>query len=165
MFGFGSETQAQKLEAEKQALERSMKFCREELHKMHEASPDEAERLAKELKDVCGSDKKLPFDFKRKVLERAREYERNANMRAADAALHSALRLAADEQMVERARKLGEGRRFFSKACSLGADDDFRKAAQRLIENVMMTGGVQKKGPTRAKPADIAPRAPNRAKI
>ncbi|HTH17833.1 MAG TPA: hypothetical protein VL974_14335 [Magnetospirillum sp.] len=168
MFGFGSQSQSQALtqkqEAEKLALERTMKFCREELHKMHEATPDEAEHLSKELKDLCGQDKTLPFDFKRKVLERAREYERNANMRAADVALHTALRLAADEQMVERARKLGEGRRFFSKACALGADEDFRKAAQRLIENVMMTGGVQKKGPTRAKPADIAPRAPNRAK-
>jgi hypothetical protein len=164
MFGYGTQSLEQKQEAARQALERSMQFCRDDLKKMHDATPDEAERLAKELKDHCGGDKSLPFDFKRKVLERARLYECNANMRAADTALHTALRLAAEEHMVERARKLGEGRRFFSKACSLGADDDFRKAVQRLIENVMMTGGVQKKGPTRAKPADIAPRAPNRAK-
>ncbi|MCR6632142.1 MAG: hypothetical protein NVV74_19985 [Magnetospirillum sp.] len=164
MFGYGSESLAQKQEAERAALERSMQFCKDELKKMHEATPDEAERLSKGLKDHCGQDKALPFDFKRKVLERARQYECNANMRAADHALHTALRLAAEEHMVERASKLGEGRRYFSKACALGADEDFRKAAQRLIENVMMTGGVQKKGPTRAKPADIAPRAPNRAK-
>lgn len=164
MFGLGQDARAQKLEAERAAIERSKQYCREELKKMHDASPDEAERLAKSLKDHCGRDKSLPFDFKRKVLELARDYERNANMRAADAILHQALRLAADEHMVERAKKLGEGRRYFSKACTLGADEDFRKAAQRLIENVMMTGGVQKKGPTRAKPADIAPRAPNRAK-
>lgn len=165
MFGFGSESLSQKEEAARLALERSMSFCKEELKKMHDASPDDAERLSKALKDYCGGDKTLPFDFRRKVLERARDYERNANMRAANEALHSALRMAAEEQMVERARKLGEGRRYFSKACALGADDDFRKAAQRLIENVMMTGGIQKKGPTRAKPADIAPKAPNRAKI
>lgn len=165
MFGFGQENLAQKQEAERAALERSKQFCRDELKKMHSATPDEAERLSKALKDHCGHDKALPFDFKRKALELARTYECNSNMRAADVALHQALRLAAEEHMVERAQKLGEGRRYFSKACALGADEDFRKAAQRLIENVMMTGGVQKKGPTRAKPADIAPRAPNRAKI
>lgn len=164
MFGLGQDARQQKLEAERAAIERSKQYCRDELHKMHNATPEEAERLAKALKDHCGHDKALPFDFKRKALELARDYERNANMRAADSALHQALRLAADEHMVERAQKLGEGRRYFSKACSLGADEDFRKAAQRLIENVMMTGGVQKKGPTRAKPADIAPRTPNRAK-
>lgn len=165
MFGYGSQTLQQKQEAAREAQERSMQFCRDDLRRMHDATPDEAERLGKELKDYCGNDRALPFDFKRKVLERARQYECNANMRAADSALHNALRLAADEQLVERARKLGEGRRYFSKACTLGADQDFRQAVQRLIENVMMTGGVQKKGPTRAKPGDIAPRAPNRAKM
>lgn len=165
MFGFGSNTpSSDKQEAERQAIERSMQFCKDQLRKMHDCQPDEGERLHKQLKDHCGSDKKLPFDFKRKVLERARQYECFANMRATDRALHSALRLAADENMVERAQKLGEGRRLYSKACTLGADEDFRKAAQRLIETVMMTGGVQHKGPTRAKPAEIAPRAPNRAK-
>jgi hypothetical protein len=164
MFGFSQQAPDQKREAERQAMERSMRSCKEELFKMHEASPEEAERLSKWLKDRCSEDKSLPLDFKRKVLERARTYERNANMRAADRALHAALRLAAEEHMVERAQKLGEGRRYFSKAIALGADQDFRAAAQRLIENIMLTGGVQRKGPTRAKPADIAPRAPNRAK-
>jgi ribosomal protein L16 Arg81 hydroxylase len=164
MFGNGNNGLAQKQEAERLAIERAMQDCKNELRKMREAEPDEAERLSKLLKDRCGQDKLLPYDFKRKVLERARLYECNANMRAADKALHTALRLAAGEQMVQRAQKLGEGRRYFSKACTLGADQDFRAAAQRLMENIMLTGGVQHKGPTRAKPADIAPRAPNRAK-
>lgn len=165
MFGFGHDNYADKMEAEKAAIERSKQHCRDELKKMRAATPEEAERIAKALKDHCGYDKRLPLDFKRKALELAREYERNANMRAADKALHMALRLAAEEHLVERAQKLGEGRRYFSKACTMGADEDFRMAAQRLIENIMLTGGVQKKGPTRAKPADIAPRAPNRAKM
>lgn len=165
MFGFEQHNPlTQKREAEQAAIERSKQHCRDELKKMHDARPEEAERLAKALQEHCGHDKSLPFDFKRKALEAARNYERNSNMRAADSALHQALRFASGEHMVERAQKLGEGRRYFSKACSLGADDAFRKAVQKLIENVMMTGGVQKKGPTRAKPADIAPRAPNRAK-
>ncbi|MBC7950190.1 MAG: hypothetical protein H7Z12_00015 [Rhodospirillaceae bacterium] len=165
MFGHTSnDSLAQKQEAERIAVERAMQSCRDELKRMHEATPDDAERINKMLKDRCGQDKRLPYDFKHKVLERARLYECNANMRAADKALHAALRMAADEQMVMRAQKLGEGRRYFSKACTLGADPDFRAAAQRLMENIMMTGGVQHKGPTRAKPADFAPRAPNRAK-
>ncbi len=164
MFGYGNNSLAQKQEAERLAVERAMQDCKSELHKMHDAEPEEAERLGKMLKERCAQDKRLPFDFKRKVLERARVYECNANMRAADKAFHIALRLAAEEQMVQRAQKLGEGRRYFSKACALGADADFRAAAQRLMENIMLTGGVQHKGPTRAKPADIAPRAPNRAK-
>lgn len=163
MFGFGT-TNTDKQEAERLAIERSMTACKDQLRKMHDCLPDEAERLNKLLKDHCGADKKLPFDFKRKVLERARQYECFANMRAADRALHAALRLAAEEDMVHRAQKLGEGRRYFSKACTLGADEDFRKAAQRLMETIMMTGGVQHKGPTRAKPADFAPKTPNRAK-
>lgn len=165
MFGFGQDALAHKQAAEQAAIERSKQFCRDALKQMHWAAPEEAERLAKGLKDHCGHDKSLPFDFKRKALDLARTYECNANMRAADVALHQALRLAAEEHMVERAQKLGEGRRYFSKACALGADDDFRKAVQRLIENVMMTGGVQKKGPTRAKPGDLVPRVPNRAKM
>lgn len=165
MFGFGQHAPDSRREAELLAIEQAKRVCKVELAKMHDASPDEAERLGKWLKERCGQDKSLPLDFKRKVLERARLYECNANMRATNQMLHAALRLAAEEQMVERGQKLGEGRRYFSKACALGADEDFRKAVQRLIDNVMMTGGVQHKGPTRAKPADIAPRAPNRAKI
>jgi ribosomal protein L16 Arg81 hydroxylase len=166
MFGYGNNNNslAQKQEAERLATERAMQDCKDQLRKMREAEPDEAERLSKMLKDRCAQDKRLPYDFKRKLLERARVYECNANMRAADKALHAALRLAAEEQMVQRAQKLGEGRRYFSKACALGADADYRAAAQRLMENIMLTGGIQHKGPTRAKPADIAPRAPNRAK-
>jgi len=165
MFGFGHQAADDRRAAEQAAIEQAKHVCKVELAKMHDASPEEAERLGKWLKERCGQDKVLPFDFKRKLLERARLYECNANMRAADKALHIALRLAAEEHMTERGAKLGEGRKYFSKACALGAGDDFRKAAQRLIENIMMTGGVQHKGPTRAKPADIAPRAPNRAKI
>ena len=164
MFGSGHQAADDRRAAEQAAIEQAKRTCKVELAKMHDASPEEAERLAAWLKERCGQDKALPFDFKHKLLERVRLYECNANMRAADKALHHALRLAAEEQMGERGCKLGEGRKYFSKACALGADADFRKAVQRLIENIMMTGGVQHKGPTRAKPAAIAPRAPNRAK-
>lgn len=158
MFGFQKNKPVEK--KEDPAVERSKQECKEQLRQMHDAGPEEAERLGKLLKDRCGYDKQLPYEFKKKLLERARFHECNANMRAANKALHEALRLAADEQMLQRSQKLGDGRRYSAKACALGADADFRAAVQRLVDNVLLTGGVQHKGPTRAKPAEIAPRAP-----
>lgn len=163
MFGFGAKPDPRK-EAEQQAIERLKEACRDLLKKMHGAAPDEAERLGKRLKESYATDKRLPFEFKRKMLERARKLECHANMRAADKCLHRAAQLAADEQMMERGKKLGDGRRYASKAQALGAGDEFRRAADRLIETIMLTGGVHRPGPSRAKPLDIAPKNPNSAK-
>jgi hypothetical protein len=137
---------------------------RDVVHNMVDASPEEAERLSTRLKEFCGGDKVLPFDFKQKAYLKARELECHANMRMADKALRDAARMAAAENMKERGVKLGDARRYFAKACGLGADQGWRKAFQRSSETVMLTGGVQPKGPTRAKPRDIAPPTPNRAK-
>jgi hypothetical protein len=141
-----------------------MGMIRETVHKMRDASPEDADRLHQQIKNHC-TDKRLSVEFKRKALDYARSYECNANMRATDKLLREAVRLAAAEHMKERGAKLSEARKLFGKACSLGADDNFRKAAQRLMETIMLTGGVVKPGPTRAKPMDIAPKTPNRAKM
>jgi hypothetical protein len=156
-------TEAQ-VEAERLQLERLKSMVREVLQKMRNASPADAERLHQQIKDHC-TDKSLPMEFKRKALEYARSYECNANMRETDKLLHESIRMAAAEHMKERGQKLGEARKLYGKACSLGADMDFRKAAQRLMDTIMMTGGVAHQGPTRAKPLDIAPKTPNRAKL
>lgn len=161
-FNKPPQTDAQK-EAERKAIERAMGYIKELLQKMATATPPDAERLHQQVKDRC-TDKLLGIEFKRKALEQARGLECNANMRATDQLLREAVRLAASEHMKERGQKLGEARKLFGKACSLGADDNFRKAAQRLIETIMMTGGVVHPGPTRAKPLDFAPKPPNRAK-
>jgi hypothetical protein len=79
--------------------------------------------------------------------------------------LRQAVRYASAEHMKERTRCLGDARKSFSKACSLGADEEFRRAAERLMETIMLTGGVHRPGPSRAKPLDTAPRTPNRAKV
>lgn len=152
------------IEAERQQLERLKGMVREALQKMRSANPGDAERLHQQIKDWC-TDKTLPLEFKRKAMEYARSYECNANMRETDKILHQAIRMAASENMKERSQKLGEARKLYGKAVSLGADMDFRKAAQRLMDTIMMTGGVAHQGPTRAKPLDIAPKAPNRAKV
>lgn len=162
LFGKSSGSEA-KAEADRIAIERMKGMVREVLQKMRDASPSDAERLHQRIKDYC-TDKSLPVDFKRKAMEHARSYECNANMRQTDKALREAMRLAASEQMKERGHKLSEARKLYGKACSLGADDDFRKAAQRLMDTIMMTGGVVRPGPSRAKPLDFAPKTPNRAK-
>jgi hypothetical protein len=152
-----------KKEEERQAIERAMASARELLAQLRDSSPSEAERLHDRLKNAC-TDRQLPLDFKRGILERARAYECNANMRACDQGLRLAMRFASGEQMKERAQALSDARKYFGKACMLGADQEFRKAAQRLIDTIMMTGGVRRPGPTRAKPLDVAPKPPNRAK-
>lgn len=161
MFGFGKS----EAELQKEALiAQSKRFVTDLLHKMQDASPEDAERLAEMVKVRCKDDKYLPFDFNQKAFKAARRLQCNANMRTADKILHDAARLAAEENMQERGVKLADARKYYSKACSLGAEDDWRKAYQRLQETIMLTGGVHHKGPTRAKPIFHAPPNPHDAK-
>ena len=152
-----------KAEAERILLERLKARIVETLQKMPGTSPAEAERLHGQIKSLC-TEKTLPVEFKRQSLEWARVHERNANMRETDKALHAASRVVARERMKERGQAMTEARKFYAKACALGADEDFKKAVQRRIDTIMMTGGIVQQGPTRAKPLDTAPKTPNRAK-
>ena len=151
-------------EAQRRAAERLMAMVREALDKMREANPSDCERYHQRIKDMC-TDKTLALPFKQKALLQARAHECHANMRATDKLLHDAMRMATGDDMKARAAKLTEARLLFGKACMLGADSEFRRAAQRLMETIMMSGGVHRPGPSRAKPLDNAPRAPNRAKL
>jgi hypothetical protein len=154
-----------KQDADREALQRLMAMITDEAGQMRTASPADAERMHARLKERC-TDKRLPGDFKKRILDQARAFERDANMRAADRELALAVALAASENMPLRALKLNEGRKFFAKACSLGADEEFRRATQRLIDTIMMTGGVYKPGAhTKAKPLDTAPKNPRNAKV
>lgn len=150
-------------EAERRLLEQRMARIVEALRKMPDTSPADAERLHRQIKGLC-TDKALPIEFKRQSLEWARVHERNANMRETDRALRTASRVATWEQMRERGPAMNEARKFYAKACLLGADEDFRRAVQRRFDIIMLTGGVAQPGPTRAKPLDTAPKTPNRAK-
>lgn len=152
-----------KKEAERQAIEKMMTAIVERVNGMRGASPAATEATHKWVKEQC-TDTRLAADFKRQVMEQARAFECDANMRATDAALADAARLAAGERMTERAAKLSEARTLYGKACTLGANDQFRRATGRLIETIMMTGGVRKSGPTRAKPLETAPPNPRSAK-
>jgi|GEM_PF-963702 len=163
MFGF-SKTTPNTDDAKAAAMAAARKTVRDTIHELAMAPPEQAERLTGRLKSYLEADKTLPFDYKQKARQKARELECNSNMRVADKLMHLAVQLAADEHLSERTKKLGDARRYFSKACLLGADQEWRKAFDRLNETAMMTGGVHRAGPSRAKPLDTAPSNPNRAK-
>jgi len=158
-----TEQKQQQQEAERAALEAKMTEIRTRVDAMRSGTAAETGPAHVWVKEQC-VEPKLAMEFKRQMLDQARAHDCDASMRATDAALADAARLAVEERMVERAAKLSEARTLHSKACQLGANEHFRRATGRLIETIMMTGGVRKSGPTRAKPLDTAPKPPQLAK-
>lgn len=159
-----ADAQRQKEEAERQAAERLKAMVKERIAGMKLASPADADRSHQWVKSTC-TDKRLSADFKKWAQDQAKKAECASNMRATDAALDDAVRLAQQERMKERAAKIMMAREFFAKACTLGANEEFKTAAKRLIDTAMLTGGIYTPGkPTRAKPIDTAPKNPHDAK-
>lgn len=155
---------AEQSEADRQEAERLMSELGAVVAKMRNASPGDAEKVHALLKEAC-ADKRLPGDFTKKILDQARAFECDANMRATDQALQDAINLAHAEKMQERAATLSRAREYYGKARALGANEQFLKAALRRIDTAMMTGGVYKPGAaTKAKPADPAPKKPDEPK-
>jgi hypothetical protein len=155
---------AKKRELEKKQLEQSMAECTKILDSMRALEPGPAERVRQRLESYFKDHPKIPMDFKRKTLADARVFECAANMRAADIALRKALSDARHDAVKERTKLIGDARTFGNKAASLGADEEFKAAVKRKIEIIMMTGGVEHEGPTKAKPRDTAPVNPHHAK-
>ena len=134
--------------------ERAMAEIANAVGRMRAASPGEAEEMHARIRECC-ADERLPGAFRKHTLERALAFECDANMREADKALAEAMALskAAGDNAAARLHRLEEGRKLFAKACLLGANDDFRRAAQRRIDTIMMTGSAYRPGmATRAKP-------------
>jgi hypothetical protein len=161
-----AEAERQKQEAERQAsLERFKAAITAKLDEMRKASPSEAESIHSVLKVQC-QDTRLSHDFKAFVMRRARHFECDANMRATTKAMNEAVDYARAEKLSERGARLAMARQWYNKACSLGANEEFRRATERLVETAMLTGGVYKPGAaTRAKPQATAPKNPNNAKV
>lgn len=155
---------AKKREAEQRQLAAAMAACEKMLDGMHTATPAEAERIKTRIDEALKNNPKFPMDFKRKTLAAARAFECSANMRATDIALNQAAHKAREDDGIERNRLVAEARVFCNKAASLGADAHFRTTANRKIEIIMMTGHVEHKGPTVAKPLDTAPKNPHHVK-
>ena len=126
-------------------------------------SPEEAERRCRQIKTLCEVDQVLPAAFKQKAFEQAREMECTANMRRCDRLLREANTLSVQGKMTERTASLMEARRYFHRACQLGARQEWRKAFERAAETIQLTGHHLTEYSV-AKPPNSAPRAPNRAK-
>ena len=163
MFGFGKSKPGKDTQHEEE-IEQLKLSVRKFLEHMKNASPESAAQTSDQMKNFCQSQKLLPLAFKTEALKRMRQLECEANMRVADKLIHAAAGLVHKEQLKERGQKLAESRRYFSKVCSLGAEPEWKRAYQRLAENVMMSGGISLEGVSRAKPKDFAPKNPNRAK-
>lgn len=151
-------------EAEEKQIEAVKAECNKLVASMRAAQPAEAARLKTRLDETIKHYPKLPFAFRRNVLAEARAGECQANTRAADAALNAALAKAREDDTIERNRLVGQARGFASKAMMLGADATFRTILNRKIEIIMLSGGVEQKGPTLAKPLYATPRMPYRVR-
>ena len=148
MFGLGKSAAEKEREA---AIEQSKQTVRDFVHKLATASPEGAEQMAQQLRDWCGADKDLPFEFKRKAMLRARILECAVNMRACDGLLHEASARGNEGDVAARNGKLNEARTYYGRACKLGAEDDWRKAYQRAEETIRLTGHDHKQDPSSAK--------------
>lgn len=163
MFGFGKVAPVEDPQRDKEIAQlKAVVF--QLLDKAKDAEPELGADLSEQLKALIKADKLLPLEFKNKATKRMRVLECDANMRVADRLIREATLLTGREQMRDRGQKLAESRLYFSKVCSLGGDADWKKAYQRLSETLMMSGGIQREGNTRAKPLSMAPKTPNRAK-
>ncbi len=139
-------------EAEEKLLEAVKAECRKLIEMMRLAQPTEAERIKARLDDVLKRSTKLPLELKRKILADARSLECTSNTRAADVALHAAMRKAKENDASERNRLVGQARRYANKAIALGADPSFHAAVNRKVEIIMMSGNIEQKGSTASKP-------------
>ena len=148
MFGFGKSEAERAREA---AIEQSKQTVREFVHKIAAADPEEAERMNQQLRDWCGKDKDLPFEFKRKAMLRAKILECAGNMRVCDAFLHEASAQGNEGDVKARNEKLVEARKYYGRACKLGAEEEWRKAFQRAEETIRLTGHDHKQDPSSAK--------------
>ena len=148
MFGFGKSSAAAK--EREAAIERGKQTVREFVQKIASATPEEAERMTQQLRDWCTADRDLPFEFKRKAMLRAKILECSTNMRTCDAMLHEAADEAGIGRLDGRDARLAEARRYYGRACKLGAEEDWRKAYQRAEETLRLTG-IDRDSPSRAK--------------
>jgi hypothetical protein len=151
----GSEQQREQREKEKEAaIECAMQIVSDFIEGMAGISPEEAERKTRQISNLCEVDDLLPTPFKKSALHQAKELECTANMRQCDLLLRETMSLSVEGKMQERTVMLMEARRYFARACQLGAAPDWRKAFQRADETIQMTGNHRLGDPSRAKPLE-----------
>jgi hypothetical protein len=125
-------------------------------------APDRCEAAAKRVTELL-KNPKAPKDFVKEMRDRSDDLLRSCFMKAASEASAAALQAAHHDDKDLRTKKIGEARKHLSRAIQLKAPPEFKLACERAIEAATMTGFVHHDGPTKAKPADFAPKPPDRA--
>jgi hypothetical protein len=126
-------------------------------------SPDRCEAAVKLVAEMV-KNPKIPNDFGKMMRDRADEFLRNCMMKATSEAVEEALKAAFEDDKEARGKRISEARKLLGRALQNKAPPEFKVACERMLEMVMMTGGVHVDGPSRAKPEDTAPKPLNRAK-
>jgi len=125
--------------------------------------PEQIDAFARPLLDLL-ADRRLGAEIIRSSRDEIKGIALEANMRACDRALRDALGYAKADLRLERVRAVQAARTYLRCADALGANKEFKRAAEMTLEAALLTGGIKQTGPTRAKLLDLAPRPPNRAK-
>ena len=125
-------------------------------------STDRCEAAAKRVTELL-KNPKAPKDFAAQMRARSDDLLLSCFMKAASDAARLALTAGHRDDKELRSKKIGEARGHLARAIQLKAPPEFKAACNRAIEAATMTGGVTAHGPTKAKPADYAPKPVNRA--
>ena len=117
------------------------------------------ERLKTSLKNPI-----LPPDFRQEAQAKMDALMRDVFMKATDIAVHGAQMAAMRDDRETRDKKISEARDKLAGAVRMKAPPEFKRISDRAIEAASLSGGIKKDGPTKAKPADFAPKTENKAK-
>lgn len=124
---------------------------------------ERCEASARSLKEAIRN-AKLPEDYTEEANAAIDALMLQAFMKATSVAARAAIEAGLEDEIERRAMKIREAREKLAGAIRYKAPEDFRRKCERMLETALFSGGVRAKGPTRAKPEDMAPKVPNRAK-
>lgn len=125
-------------------------------------NPDRCETAAKRVTELLRNPK-APKEFAARMRDLVDDHLRSCFMKATSEAVTAALGAGHHEDKDLRSRKIAEARKLLARAVQLKAPPEFKIACERAIEAAGMTGFVVNHGPTKAKPADYAPKPIDRA--
>lgn len=125
---------------------------------------DRCEASAICLKEAIKS-AKLPKDYTDEATGAVDAIMLHAFMKATSIASRAAIEAAMEDEIERRAMKIKEAREKLAGAIRYKAPREFQRKCERMLETALFSGGVKAKGPTRAKPGDIAPKVENCAEM
>jgi hypothetical protein len=125
-------------------------------------APDRCEAGAKRVTEML-KNPKAPKDFVKQMRDQSDELLKSCFMKAASEASAGALQAAHHDDKELLGKKITEAKKHLARAIQLKAPPEFKMACNRALEAAAMTGFVHHDGPTKAKPADFAPKVVNRA--